>query len=91
MIFSLGNIPRKIKVISVASKLLFKMMPKGYINKNNIITIKGIPKDAVYVDSLFDPSTLTAYIVFEHNTFELIKPGEIIPELFIEFIIKDNK
>jgi hypothetical protein len=71
---------RRIVRVPVASPLLVEMLTKGWSSGPGIIKcIDGLPVDAKFVNSVFDPLSDHAYFFFEHESFEIVQPWEFPP------------
>jgi hypothetical protein len=57
----------------------------GYkIEHKSIECIKGIPKDAAFLGSYFDGSSMAGYMYFTHPSFDIVDVGACIPDISVE-------
>ena len=57
------------------------------VTQGNVIErgecIEGLPEGAVYIDASWDSWRRVLYMVFTHDSFEDVPPGEVLPVLDI--------
>ena len=77
---------RRLVVVEVASPLFFEMITKGFYDVGTRC-IKGLPQGARFVRSFDDPIRYpkTIFFVFQHESFDIVPDGLMIPRIAIEF------
>ena len=75
--------------VSVSYELLIEMITHGYKTTGIIETVSGIPREAIFCGSSFDAQSMTAYLVFSHDSFLPIQDGESVPELRVSWKVED--
>jgi hypothetical protein len=78
--------------VGVSWQLLFEMLTEGW-KIEHCECIKGLPNDAEYVRGYTRElggvvEKPDVFLVFTHDSFADIEPGEVIPEFTPEFQIK---
>jgi len=80
---------RRVVRVAVAYPLLIEMLTEGWSSGPGIIkVIDGLPVDAKFINSTFDPLSDNAYLFFEHESFEIVQPWEF-PPFFIPMIARE--
>lgn len=76
------NMGRKRRIVSVlmTPDLIIELMTAGYKSPGPIECVKGIPKDAEFVGTIFDERRNAVRFLFTHPSFKPIGLGEIIPD-----------
>lgn len=80
---SVGVKGRRIVRVGLSFPALISIMEHGK-KFNDFECIKGVPKDAAFYGSYFDAERQIAWLLFIHDSFEVVLEGEVIPELKIE-------
>ena len=70
------------KVISVpiSHEVWQEAMTEGHII-NGMECIRGLPEGAEYLSSFYDDLRRTLHLVFYHESFRNVKPGEQMPQI----------
>lgn len=71
--------------VACSFDILFQLMTEGNVLRRPIKTTLGVPKDAVYVGSAYDPMRNEVDFVFSHPSFEPIPPAYEIPLSPVQF------
>ena len=72
---------QRLKMVSVALEFVVEMMREGYSRNTGVSVISGVPSDAIYVGTLVDDSSSSAYLIFSHPSFPQIADSGRIPEM----------
>lgn len=81
---------RRLIAVPVSVDFLTEMVTLGWQTRVDCITtcIRGLPIGATFVSSFFDNARFIAYLVFQHESFDEVPPGTMIPELWPLFETK---
>lgn len=61
------------------------------MGKDGFITCyRGLPQGARLVNFGYDPLSGCEQLIFEHESFAPVKPGEIIPALYVAYQIQTS-
>ena len=71
----------RIKRVVIHPMIFARMLEEGEIH---VKCIKGLPKEAKFC-YMFQSEFYRINAVFEHESFELLNDGQVIPELVCEF------
>lgn len=75
---------RRFKQVPLSFPFLFEIIKEGFETAEGIKCVSGIPADAKFIWSEVDHGTQIAYLVFYHESFDIVKPGYLIPRITIE-------
>jgi hypothetical protein len=70
---------RRLRKYGATFELLIEFMREGWVG-DHISCITGIPQDAVLVDSYKDVNSGIIWFVFYHESFDVVRLGEVMPE-----------
>ena len=87
---NLSEIKLRYAVVYISGELLQEIITEGWrVGDTGIFACtKGLPVGAKYVgeySGLVENSPLTIGLVFSHESFDAISPGEKIPAISVEF------
>jgi len=76
---------RNVARVAVSYTLFLDMITEGWSTRpyEMLRCTVGIPKNAVFVGSLFDEQTMTAYLILTHPSFAEVEEGQTIPTLTV--------
>ncbi len=77
----LGN--RRLARVAISVDLLKDLITVNHEVRGNLKCVKGIPEDAVFIGSSFDDDRQIAYLIFYHQSFDLMPTGSSIPIIHI--------
>jgi len=79
---------RRLKMVRVSPECIAILCLKDSENNKFTLSIKSeIPKDAVLIETgHFDTQRRVFFFVFEHESFDPVWPGDLIPEAKIPLI-----
>lgn len=82
MLDQIGN-GRRIVRATVSADLMAELMRVGWRipagNIQAIECIQGVPPDAKFVGSMPSPADLSVWFFFEHESFDVVPEGGVIP------------
>ena len=78
---------RRLVRVAVSFDLLRDMMDEAYETHGTIRNASGLPSDAVFITDGFDQSRQIAYLIFYHESFDIVPHGVIVPEIPISHTI----
>ncbi len=70
---------RRLVKVAMTSEFLFNLLTQDFEIEGSVRVKHGLPKDSVFIMSYFEDKTMTAYLVFEHETFAPVLVGSEIP------------
>jgi len=73
------DVARRIKAFEIAIELLIAMMRTDYKMTGELTCTEGVPPDAVFLYAIEDSLRGSVLLVFEHESFEPVRPGDYIP------------
>lgn len=75
------NTERRLKRVGIHVPFIDQLLRDGHkFNWGSLVTVESeIPKDAQLVRIFSDETSDTVYFVYEHETFDRVQLGEIIP------------
>lgn len=86
---------RRLARVELDFELLSGFIIAGRKFEGNLIVTKGIPEDAVYINSYTDDRTMKTCFLFYHESFPEVPDGGVIPLIEIHWSIitlsYDNK
>lgn len=83
---------RRLRRVPINMDMLFDIFTEGWEVGTNayIRCYQGLPKGSKFISAGYDPLSGSEQLIFEHESFEPVKPGEIIPVLYIGHEIKSK-
>lgn len=70
---------RRLVAVSMDNAITDSIFRNGYIPP---LVVEGVPKDAVMIGSTFDLVTNHTRIIYQHDSFAEVEPGEMIPDFY---------
>lgn len=75
---------RRLVRVAIYNEFLLEWLTQGH-EITLVKTTRGLPPDATFISSQFDDRTLTAFLIFEHESFAPVLVGSEIPYFDIQF------
>lgn len=78
---------RRYRRVAISFDLLVQMLTTGWSigDAQTITCIDGLPEGAKFIRAIYDILSDTESLVFEHESFEPIQQGQIIPVSYISW------
>lgn len=82
------NPPKRVPRASVRihPDFIAEFVREGYTLNGKITCYKGVPKDAQLVNIFFDAWKHLFVLTFEHESFDKVADGELLPEITVWYI-----
>lgn len=72
---------RRLARVPISFQVLIDMCAVGWKPNGLLECIEGIPEGSVFIGSYSDDRTQCAYLIFSHPSFEIVPPGNSIPDV----------
>lgn len=65
--------------VAIAFELIANMLTEGWRTGPGVYCKRGLPHDAILVNSIYSDEESCTYLVFAHPSFAPVAPGQPIP------------
>lgn len=69
---------RRLRRVAVTGEFLVDIMKNGL--SSVVVVEDGLPPDATYIGSVFDPESLVVQLLVQSESFSEVKESDIVPE-----------